>query len=126
MQRFHSTALLAAAVVMLPLAATQAQSPLDDPQLRATDVSVNFSLIVPYQSADIDAQETALQAGRSKLYEIAGSECAKLLKTIASQCQLSRLNVQTAMPRNPQRQTEIVLSANASYRIRTKELLAPK
>ncbi len=77
-------------------------------------VNVNFS--IPFMSDERDPVKmaTAQAEFRKKLYELVQRECVGLLETIADECRVVSMNVQS----NTQPQMLMTtMSANAQYRI---------
>lgn len=84
------------------------------------EVSVNYGLSIPIKADDPEAQAQALESARRALYAIASKECTLLLDSIASACQLVRLNVQSNIQRHQPAQPTAHVGANASYRVTMK------
>jgi hypothetical protein len=61
-----------------------------------------------------------MEQGRKLLYEMGSSECALILETFASSCQLSNLNVQTSIS-HQRDDNSANMSANAQYRVELKQ-----
>ena len=128
------TALAAAAAVALvghSPASGQGPAPaVGDPRVHITppavdsryvSVTVAYNFALPVKPNDVDSQRASMEQGRTMLYEMTAKECEMLLATMASSCQLERLNLQTSVVRN-QRPGEDLLnvSANAQFKIQLK------
>lgn len=87
---------------------------------RPTTVSVQYMLRLPLKSDDVAEQESVMEKGRRRLYEIGARECDAILATLASSCTLSSLNVQSNNYRQRNEDYFVTLTANAQYQIELK------
>jgi hypothetical protein len=83
-------------------------------------VSVQYMIRLPLKSDDIASQRDAMEQGRKLLYEMGSSECALIVATFASSCQLTSLNVQTNISRQCD-DNSANMSANAQFRVELKQ-----
>lgn len=85
-------------------------------------VSVNYELTFPVNNQDTDSVNEQLDRVGSMIYQRVQSECAALLMQIASECSLSKLDVQQSV--GPARRTsnpdKLTVRASARYWIKPK------
>lgn len=124
MTRLLTLALLATAMAAVPVAVAQQPYPLRVPPEGTPpdmiQVSVSYSLSLPLSDDDEAAQASALEKGRRLVYGMAAGECKVLEATIATTCQMERLNVQSNVQHATRSVERVRIGANASYRIKLK------
>jgi hypothetical protein len=87
---------------------------------KSIQISVNYGMNLPLKSDDEKSQAEALESARRTLYGIAAGECKVLLATIATECRMERLNVQSNVQRHNPMMQQVHVSANGSYRVTLK------
>jgi len=114
-------ATLAAAVLLGHSGAVGQSPPPGTGDGRQIIVTVQYNFALPVRPNDVDSQRTVMEQGRTMIYQLAAKECEMLLATIASSCQLERLNLQTNIARHHRPGEELInLSANAQFKIELK------
>ena len=114
-------AALAAAMLLSQSAAVGQSPPPGTGDGRQIIVTVQYNFALPVKPNDVDSQRTVMEQGRTIVYQLTAKECDMLLATIASSCQLERLNLQTNIPRHHRPGEELInLSANAQFKIELK------
>ncbi|HLH12068.1 MAG TPA: hypothetical protein VKV77_09350 [Methylovirgula sp.] len=118
--RFIALGLFAS--LSLPSFAAQAQDSFSAPE---SEVRVNssFNMSDPVAASDEPALLVKQAAARKAVYEIAGQECKLLMETIASQCRLESLNVNSSVQGQAFRDPATLYlstNGNASFRILLK------
>ena len=102
-------------------AAAQGPAPAANPDDRSIVVTVTYAFSLPVKSNDVDSQRAAMEQSRTMLYRMTAKECDMLQATIASSCQLDRLNVQSNVARHGRPGEEMInVSANAQFKVALK------
>lgn len=100
-----------------------AQTPL--PPRNDIRVQVNTSLSQPVSPSQANALADLETNARKTIYELAGNECKLLLATIAAECRLESLNVNSNMQnqyyRGDTSNMVLMTSSNAAFKIRLKD-----
>ena len=91
----------------------------DKPLKRSVDVAVNYSFSAPISATDDVIKQQA--ASRKFAYEIAGQECEVLLATLAAECRISRINVNSSQQRSGAAIEPVQINANVVYSIDIKQ-----
>jgi hypothetical protein len=88
-------------------------------------VQISMNLNLARRAGELGANDLKPTAQsevmRKALYESAARECASLLETIASSCQLTNLNVSTNEQAYPNQPPMVNVSMNATYSIALKQ-----
>ena len=79
------------------------------------NVSVNFTMHMPLTDTSDQVVSDTQKRGRTFIYRMASEECAVLMKTIASTCRLTNLNV-SAQVRDHSHNRPVTLYLNGSAR----------
>ena len=112
---------LSAAMLLAQSAAVGQSPPPGTGDGRQITVTVQYNFALPVKPNDVDSQRTVMEQGRTMLYQMTAKECEMLLASIASSCQLERLNLQTNIARHHRPGEELInLSANAQFKIELK------
>lgn len=118
---------LAAAVVIVVsmLSAAHAQRAPISPEPTKSDphidITIQFHLPVAVERADQEKAHKLFEEARRRIYELAASECAYMLATIASTCELKRFNLTTHVPAYASAQLQPgQIGASATYRIKPR------
>jgi hypothetical protein len=118
--------LICSIILCLPLAffasPSQAQMPLRVKGEIRINVTTNSSQPITAAQSGSVAQMQA--DARKNIYELAGQECKLLLSTIASECTLESLNVNSMQQSQYNRGESapvLVTNSTASFRIRSKD-----
>jgi hypothetical protein len=111
---------LLALIALVPAAVAQSQRSSANYLQRATVVSVQYMIRMPFKSDDTNDQQQVMEEGRRRLYEIGSKECAVIISTLASTCTLTSLNVQSNFYRQRNEDNAITLTANAQYQVELK------
>jgi hypothetical protein len=111
--------------ILLTLSSSQAPAQ-NVPSASGGEVRVTSSLSMsePLAAADQDALLAKQTAARKTVYEIAGQECKLLLDTIAQECRLESLNVNSNVQNQNFRDPPTIFlntNSNASFRILLKQ-----
>lgn len=90
----------------------------------AVRINSNFNISQSVKAGDINAIDTAEEAGRKIMYQRAGQECKLLLEALASTCKLELLNVYTNVQsrqfRGDSGNIDVNTTGNAQFWITTK------
>jgi hypothetical protein len=83
-------------------------------------VSVQYMIRMPLKSDDIAEQRDAMEQGRKLLYQMGSGECALIIASFASTCQLTNISVSTNISR--QRDDNAAnMTASAQFRVELKQ-----
>jgi hypothetical protein len=132
---------VAAAVALVGQSPASAQGPapgVRDPRVlmeppaadsRYISVTVAYNFALPVKPNDVDSQRASMEQGRTMLYQMTAKECDMLLATMASSCQLERLqpaDQRRASPEAGRGAAERLCQRSIQDRAQAEELTRPQ